>query len=351
MRSEPGGFGARHGDAGAQPVAHRIDEGRERRLVAAPERVAERMQFARIDRGERRQHGVDALAHGQRGAADEIERARDAAVGGERGGFDSASLASRPSASAAARATSSAASGAQREPAAARADGREEAAGRVAHHQQQGLGGRLLQDFQQRVGAGGVQFVGAVDDADAPAPLARGRAEKADRAPHVIDRDLGAQLAGVAHGALQREQVGVPLRGNAADGGMIGRERKRRGAAHVRRGLIRMREHEARHAIRKRRLADAARAADQPRMRHASAAIGVEKRLLGFRLAVERNGFARMRDVALLAHDATSCTISGASPGLSRVFTADQTNSLTVAASAPALITTQRFGSRSANSR
>ena len=79
--------------------------------------------------------------------------------------------------------------------------------------QQQRFGRRLFQDFQQRIGAGGVQLVGRIHDADAPAPLARGRAEEADGAAHVVDRDLGAQLAAVAFGctfASLRIAVGAP---------------------------------------------------------------------------------------------------------------------------------------------
>ena len=47
--------------------------------------------------------------------------------------------------------------------------------------------------------------------------------------------------------------------------------------------------------------------ADQPGMRHALAAIGIEERLLGARMAVERQGLARMRDVGRVhAHEAAS---------------------------------------------
>ncbi len=60
-----------------------------------------------------------------------------------------------------------------------------------------------------------------------------------------------------------------------------------------------MGEHEPRHAVGERRLADAARAADQPGMRHASAAIGVEQRLLGLGMAEEDGGLARMRATQL----------------------------------------------------
>ena len=50
-----------------------------------------------------------------------------------------------------------------------------------------------------------------------------------------------------------------------------------------------MREHEARHAIGERRLADAGRAADQPGMRDAAAAIGSSRRLLGRLVAEQRH--------------------------------------------------------------
>src|ERR1043165_1934284 len=103
----------------------------------------------------------------------------------------------------------------------------------------------------------------------------------------------------------------------------------------------RMRKREARHAVGERRLSDAARPTDQPGMRHAARAIGFEKRLLGLSMSVEGERFARMRDVRVVAHDAA--TIGAA--GWSRAVTAAQTNSETVAGSALALITTQRFGS------
>src|SRR4051794_30570055 len=108
-----------------------------------------------------------------------------------------------------------------------------------------------------------------------------------------------------------------------------------------------MRKHVARHAVSERRLADAARAADQPGMRHAPRAIRVEKTLLGLGMSVKRKRLPRMRDFRVVAHEAAT---SGAA-GLSRAVTAAQTNSATVPGSAPALITTQRFGSRSASSR
>jgi hypothetical protein len=66
-----------------------------------------------------------------------------------------------------------------------------------------------------------LQLVSGVDDADPPSPLTGCRAEKADRAPDLIDRDHGAQRAGRTGGAFQHEQIGVRLRGDTAGHRMI----------------------------------------------------------------------------------------------------------------------------------
>ena len=50
---------------------------------------------------------------------------------------------------------------------------------------------RFLDDLQERVGAGGRQVLGAVDDADAIAATGRGRAEDPEGAAHRVDRDRG----------------------------------------------------------------------------------------------------------------------------------------------------------------
>ena len=61
-----------------------------------------------------------------------------------------------------------------------------------------------------------------------------------------------------------------------------------------------MREHEPRHAIGQRRLADALRAADQPGMRNAPAAIGVQQRRLRLAMPEQIGRLARMPDRGLL---------------------------------------------------
>ena len=66
------------------------------------------------------------------------------------------------------------------------------------------------------------------------------------------------------------------------------------GVSHLARQRIGMRQHEPRHAVRQRRLADAGFAADQPGVRHALAAIGGEQLLLGFAMAEQHRGFARI---------------------------------------------------------
>src|SRR5262245_2568819 len=117
-----------------------------------------------------------------------------------------------------------------------------------------------------------------------------------------------------------------------------------------------MRQNEACHAIGQGRLADAGRAAQDPGVRHAAGAIGVEQRLLGLAVAEECGGLARMeRRVALLvfaaAHDRALSMITGADAGWSRRLTSAQMASLTGSALTRASMSTQRSGSRSASSR
>ena len=94
-----------------------------------------------------------------------------------------------------------------------------------------------------------------------------------------------------------------------------------------------MGEHEARHAIGERRLADAGRTADQPGMRHAPAAIGVEQRALGLGVAEQAGVVARVRNLdrrrRLAALTSRALDSIGAVAGSSRAFTTSQTISAT----------------------
>ena len=67
-----------------------------------------------------------------------------------------------------------------------------------------------------------------------------------------------------------------------------------------------MGEHEARHAVGERRLADALAADDQESVRNAPAAVGGEERTLCTSMAEQRSGRARMRRFDALARLADS---------------------------------------------
>src|SRR5579883_3620973 len=135
---------------------------------------------------------------------------------------------------------------------------------------------------------------------------------------------------------------------------IVGIDRERGRALHVVRERIAMGEHEPRHTIGERRLADALRAAEQPGMRNASAAIGVEQRRFRLAMAEQRGGFARMRDRRLgfglaRAHAGLGALLVTLTKKRSRK--AVQTLPATVSTSASASITMQRSGSAWAISR
>src|SRR5215475_4780974 len=103
---------------------------------------------------------------------------------------------------------------------------------------------------------------------------------------------------------------------------MVPIECEGRRGLHRWRGWIGMREHEARHAVGERRFADAGRAADQPRMRDAAAAVGLEERTLGRGMAEPGSRVARMRRLGLVVpgaprrvHEAMSAITRDASAG------------------------------------
>ena len=116
-----------------------------------------------------------------------------------------------------------------------------------------------------------------------------------------------------------------------------------------------MREHETRHPVGERRLADTGRAAKQPGMRKAPAAIGVEQRLLSVSVAIESGGFTRVRRLDLLgfvvAHEAMLSSAIGAVAGSKRSCTTFQMRSATAGLGSVASINTQRIGSLNAITR
>ena len=129
------------------------------------------------------------------------------------------------------------------------------------------------------------------------------------------------------------------------------------GALCVFRQRITMGEHEARHAIGQRRLADALRTADQPGMRNASAAVGSQQRGLSLAMPEQSGGFARMWDnnLRLGAFDLASAhEVAATLPALlvkKRSRSVIQILVATALGSGVASISTQRSGLAAAISR
>jgi predicted pyridoxine 5'-phosphate oxidase superfamily flavin-nucleotide-binding protein len=138
---------------------------------------------------------------------------------------------------------------------------------------------RFLEDLEQRVGGIAVHVVGAVDDDDAPAAFRRGETQEVRDLARVVDDDLVAQhpLARLGIGrriallplvrvdaALDGQEVGMTARGDPAEDGIVLRDgergwRRRGEKIWPRRALG---EQVAGQAKRQRRLADAARPAE-----------------------------------------------------------------------------------------
>ena len=166
----------------------------------------------------------------------------------------------------------------------------------MADDEEEGARRRLLQDLEQRIGGAGVHVVGGIDDGDAPAGLAAGIAVEGDGAADLVDGERALVAVGaLVERPLQHQQVGMRPPHHLAEGGMVCRQRQVGGRRHRPARRIGMGEQEAGEAIGERRLADALGAADQPGMVHAAAAIGVEQRALGRRVAEPLGPLLRRR--------------------------------------------------------
>ena len=187
------------------------------------------------------------------------QRARDAAVGGVRGLDVGACRRDRCRARRPPRATSSAASG------------RSAAGGSASGWSAAGAPGAWLTSSSSERGGGSSRIFSS---ALAPAALSSSaESTMQTRQPpspavepkkpmvwrDIVDRDDGAQLALVVRRALQREQVAGPCAATRRAAGWSAASASDARVLHGRRGRIGMREHEARHAVGERRLADAAR--------------------------------------------------------------------------------------------
>src|SRR5579864_2076050 len=119
------------------------------------------------------------------------------------------------------------------------------------------------------------------------------------------------------------------------------------GALHGGRKRIAMGENETGHAVGKRGLADSLRAADQPGMRNASAAIGIEQCRLGIAMTKQVGGLPRVRNrhlhLGLAAH--AGAAVLPVLVVKKRSRKADQIFIATFAGSSVASISTQRSGS------
>ena len=132
----------------------------------------------------------------------------------------------------------------------------------------------------------------------------------------------------------------------------IGRiDPERLGAPHVGSERIAVGQHEPRHSIGERRLADSGRPADQPCMRNSSAAIGIQQRHLGVAVPKQRAGLARVNggDPGFdLAGAHAGLATSPALVANNRSRKAAQMVEATMPGSAVASIKTQRCGSLAA---
>src|ERR1700730_13802341 len=211
---------------------------------------------------------------------------------------------------------------------------------------------RFFEHFEQRVGAVRVQFVDGIDDGDAPAAHRRGRAEKRDGAPHLVDRNFARRLLIVlARDPPQHDEVGMRERRDLAVCPTIGGDLK------AFRPLLRLREQKTREAIGERRLAYAFRTAEEKRMRHAAAVPG--RQYLGFYIGVaeEFHLLAGMRAACepvaffALAHPAARGACPSRSGRNRRSCTTIQMRTATTSGLWLASMSRQRSGSPSAISR
>ena len=154
----------------------------------------------------------------------------------------------------------------------------------MADEEEDGVGRRLLEDLQERVGGGGGELVGGVDDRDAPAAVGGGELEEGFERADLVDGDGGAQaLALVVPGAPAEEELRRAEGRELAEDRVIGVHGEGRGSAAG--------DEVAGDAPGQRRLADAARAGHEPGMVQAAGGRGVEKARLGGGLAEESSRF------------------------------------------------------------
>ncbi len=164
--------------------------------------------------------------------------------------------------------------------------------------QEQRSARRLLDQFEKRVGGVAIEFVGTVDDGDAPAAAAGRMLKDAHHGTHVVDADFRVELLHLlVPSAAQQRHVGMRQSSHLPRRGTGGIDLKCLRTQHARTLRVGVGQHESRDPPGESRLADALRSADDPGMRHAPRAIGIEERSLGRRVTDKAHRLARMRRV------------------------------------------------------
>ena len=163
----------------------------------------------------------------------------------------------------------------------------------MADEQEERPRGRLLEDLEQRIGRFGVEIVGRIDDADAPAARPRRTAEElAARRASSTAISLLMRLGLGIESALDDDEIGMAARGDAAGHRRIRGHMKRR--ADRRPSTDRDSGAGSAPGDRPGRLADAARPGDQPGVMHPARAILAQQQLLGALVAEEHGAPARV---------------------------------------------------------
>src|SRR5579864_9472361 len=238
----------------------------------------------------------------------------------------------------------------QYQAAAARQDGWQHASGRVAYQKKKRLAWRLLDDLQQRVGGIRIEFIDGIDNADPPALNRGGRTEEADGFSRLVHSDDRSHRTLFVGGALKDEETAMGAGRDAATDRMRRIDHEIRRTLNVCRQRIGVAQHEARHPISERSLADALRSADQPGVRNATAPVGIEQRCLRFVMTEQLKVLARMRDRKLVVGPCAHAGLAALSALAvkSRSRKADHTFAATLLASCVASIRTHRSGSLAA---
>src|SRR6185295_16605518 len=97
----------------------------------------------------------------------------------------------------------------------------------MSNDQEQRTRRRLLENLEESVGGANAHVIGGVDNGDAPAPFACGRAKERHRSADVLDRQkLLEAFSILVQGTLENQQVGVRKTGDAPERPVVNRCRQ-----------------------------------------------------------------------------------------------------------------------------